>query len=128
MAIRSILKPSESVVASIAAVGIVYATYQLDVGPVSQAHATPANHPALETSRKKAGYTAFILVSALAAITRDANIAVLGYGSVIAMEIHYRHAIMSDPQTGTVQPPADSEYQDAQNVIPLTSQGVAVGY
>jgi hypothetical protein len=111
--IRSVLKPEGSVVAAVAVVGLVYATYQLDVGPVSGAYVTAANHPALESSRKKAGYTAFSLVAALTLITRDANVGILGFGAIVAMEAHYRHAIMASPETGQVQAPSPAEYQPA---------------
>ena len=126
MAFKSILKPEGSIMAAFAAVGTVVAIYNLDVGPVSSAHATEANHPALESSRKKAGYTSFIAVSGLFLITRDGNVAILGYGTIAALEIHYRHAIMADPVTGQIQPPAQSEYQNAENVVPFTQQGQPV--
>ena len=58
MVFRSILKPSESVVAGAATVGFVIAVYQMNLGTAAQVHATDANHPVLESSRKKAGYTA----------------------------------------------------------------------
>jgi hypothetical protein len=115
--------------AALATAAVVYSIYQLDVGSVSSAQATEANHPVLASSRKKAGYTALAIVSALTLITKDANIGTIGFGSIVAMEIHYRHAIMSDPATGTMQPPAASQYQDAGNVYPIAQQGpTAAGY
>lgn len=129
MSFRSVLKPEGSIMASVAAIGTVVAIYNLEIGPVSGAQATDANHPALETSRKKAGYTAFAIVSGLFLITRDGNVAILGYGTIAAMEISYRHAIMADPVTGTITPPAQSQYQNAANVVPITQQGPAAsGY
>jgi len=122
MAFKSILKPEGSVVAGLATVGLVYATYQLDLGPVSSAYASDANHPALESSRKKAGYTSLIAVAALTLITRDANVGILGFASIIAMEAHYRHAIMASPETGVITAPASSNYQPAENVYPLNSE------
>jgi hypothetical protein len=122
---KSVLKPEGSIVAGIAVSGAVYAIYQLDVGPVSSAQASDANHPVLEVSRKKAGYTSFILVSALTLITRDANVGILGFASIVAMEAHYRHAIMADPVTGAMQPPTSDAYAPAQNVVPLQAQGQA---
>lgn len=131
MSFRSVLKPEGSIMASVAAIGTVVAIYNLEIGPVSGAHATDANHPALETSRKKAGWTAFALVSGLFLITRDGNVAILGYGTIAAMEISYRHAIMADPVSGIITPPAVSQYQNAENVTPITQQGkpaAGVGY
>lgn len=127
MKFRSILKPQDSVISGLAVAGSVYAIYQMNIGSVASAHASDANHGALETSRKKAAYTSFILVSAVTLLTRDANVGVLGYGSIIAMDVSYRHGIMVDPNTGIMQPPAETTYQAAENVVPLNQQGYAVG-
>jgi hypothetical protein len=130
MRFRSILKPESSVMAALAVAGTVYAVYQLNIGSTATAHATEANHPALESSRKKAGYTSFILVSGLFLVTKDANVGSIGFGSIIAMEVIYRHSIMADPMTGRIQAPAETAYQPAENVIPLDvqAQPEAVGY
>lgn len=124
MTFKSILKPDASTMAGLATVGAVYGVYQLNVGSVAQAQATPANHPALETSRKKAGFTALVLVSALTLITKDANIFILGTGTVIAMEISYRHGIMANPDSGKMENPnPNAAYEPAQNVVPMFAQG-----
>ena len=120
---KSVLKPEGSIVAGIAVAGLVYSIYQMDVGPVSQVHMTEPNHPALETSRKKAGYTAFIAVSVLTLLTRDGNVGILGFLSIVAMEAHYRHAIMADAVTGIMQPVSPEKYVPAENVVPLPVQG-----
>lgn len=122
MSFKSVLSPEGSLVLGATVAGMVYATYQLDVGPVSTVAATDANHPVLETSRKKAGYTSLILVGSLALLARDPNIVILGGAAVIAMEAHYRHAIMQHPETGQIQPPPASAYQPAENVVPLDVQ------
>jgi|SRR6185437_93241 len=124
MSIKSILKPEGSTVAGLATIGTVFAVYQLNAGPVVQAAASDPNHPALENSRKKAGYTSFALVAALGLITRDANIIILGGGTIIAMELSYRHAIMAHPQSMTMQNPSPATaYEPAENVIPMYQQG-----
>lgn len=118
--LKSVFKaPEGSIMAALATAGTVYAIYQLNVGTSAQAQVTGANHPALESSRKKAGYTAFAIVSALVLITRDGNVGVIGYGSIIAMEASYRHSIMADPVTGQIVPPTMAAYQPAQNVTPI---------
>jgi hypothetical protein len=124
---KSVLRPSDSVVSSIAVAGSVYAIYAMGVGTISSTYASDANHAALESSRKKAGYTSFILVSAVTLMTKDANVGILGYGSIVAMEIMYRHAIMIEPFTGKMQSPAETTYQAAENVVPMEQQGYAVG-
>lgn len=125
MAWKSILKPEGSVVAGVATVATVYGLYQLNVGPVAQAQATEENHPVLESSRKKAGYTALVFVAALTLITKDANIGILGGGTIIAMELSYRHGIMANPQSGRIQNPTPAlagMYEPAENVIPFQYQ------
>ena len=124
MTFKSILKPEGSTVAGIATIGAVYGIYQLNLGNVSQAHATDPNHPVLETSRKKAGWTALVLVAALTLITKDANVGILGGGTIIAMELNYRHAILSNPQGGgMVNPAPDTAYEPAENVVAFPLQG-----
>lgn len=124
MSLKSILKPEGSTMAGIATVATVYGIYQLGIGPVAGAQATDPNHPVLESSRKKAGYTAFALVGGLFLITKDANIAILGFATVIAMELTYRHGIMAEPSSGRIQNPNPATaYEPAENVVPMYQQG-----
>ncbi len=124
MTYKAILKPDASTVASLATAGSVFAVYQLNVGSVSECAATDANHPVLASSRKKAGYMALALVASLTLITKDANIGIVGCGSIIAMEVAYRHGIMANPQSLTMQNPnPETAYQDAENVVPFAYQG-----
>lgn len=124
MSFKSILKPDASTMAGIATVGTVFAVYQLNVGSVSQATATDPNHPVLNSSRKKAGYTALAVVAALTLLTRDANIGIMGAGTICAMELAYRTGIMSDPLSLTLQNPSPAAaYEPAENVTPFPYQG-----
>lgn len=124
MSFKSMLKPEASTMAGLATAGTVFAIYQLNVGTVSQATATDPNHPVLANSRKKAGYTALAAVAALVLITKDANIGILGAGSIIAMEVVYRHGIMSDPNSvKMVNPNPAAAYEPAENVIQFAYQG-----
>jgi hypothetical protein len=124
MSFKSILKPDASTSVALATVGVVFSVYQLNVGSVAQATATNSNHPGLESSRKKAGYTALAIVAGLALITRDANVGILGGGTIIAMELSYRHGIMADPQSLKMQNPNPATaYEPAENVVPFAYQG-----
>lgn len=125
---KSILKPEGSIVAGIAVAGSVWAIYQLNIGNVSSAHMTDANHGSLESSRKKAGYMAFVFVGGITLITRDANVGLLGFASVIAMEINYRHAIMSNPNNGEMQPPAESYTPAGVTPINAGANAPSTGY
>jgi hypothetical protein len=122
--------------ASAATVGFVIAIYQMNTGSIAQVHASDPNHPVLETSRKKAGYTALAGVAALTLLTRDGNVGILGGGTIIAMELTTRHAIMAHPITGKLTPPGDTAYEpnyDQSNVVQMpTSEddgsGAETGY
>lgn len=116
MAWKSYLKPEGSIIAGLAVMGTVYAIYQLDLGNAAQVQMTDANHPAVETSRKKAGYKSAIVVAGIGLIAKDANIIILGSASIIAMELTYRTAIMAHPETGTMVPPGENVYAPAGNV------------
>lgn len=112
-AFKSYLKPEGSIIAGLAVMGVVYALYQLNIGTSVQVQMTDANHPAIESSRKKAGYQSAIVVAGIGLIAKDANIIILGSASIIAMELSYRHAIMAHPETGQMVPPAESTYAPA---------------
>lgn len=120
---KSILKPEGTVVSGIATAGAVWAIYQMNVGSTVQAHASEPNHPALESSRKKAGYMSFLFVSVITLLTKDAGVGILGYGSIVAEEVALRHAIMTDPETGLMVPPGTSVYQSAGQSVPSSMQG-----
>lgn len=123
---KSILKPENSAIAGIATVGLVYGNYQLNVGSLSSVHMSEANHPALESSRKKAGWSSLVMVAGLTLITKDANIGILGFASIIAMEALSRHSIMTDAASGQIQNPnGNSAYAPAENVIPMWQQAQA---
>lgn len=126
MEIKSILKPEGSIMSGLAVTGLVYAVYQMHVGTVADAHVTEPNHPSLQSSKKKAGWEAFALVAAISLITRDGNVAVLGFGSIVAMELAYQHAISANPATQMMEAPIAELYQPAQHVYPAASQGASV--
>ena len=128
MTFKSILKPEGSMVAGATVMGLVFGTYQLSIGSISQAHASSANHGSLQSGARKAGWMSLILVGGIGLIAKDANILILGSATIIAMELTYRHAIMADPETGKVIPPGSSAYLAAQNVYPLNQQADASGY
>ena len=122
---KTILKPENSVLAGIATAGSVWAIYQMNTGSMVSLHASDANHPAMESSRKKAAYSAFIFVSAITLITRDANVGLLGFASIIVVDSTTRHAIMTNPVTNQMEPPAGTDYEPASgnNVLDFANAG-----
>lgn len=116
MAFKSYLKPEGSIVAGVAVMGAVFAIYQLDLGTSAQVGMTDANHPIVETARKKAGYKAAVVVASIGLIAKDANIIILGSATIIAMELSYRTAIMAHPETGAMVAPGEMAYAPAGGV------------
>lgn len=113
MAFKSILKPENSIVAGLATVALVAGVYQLDVGPVSQVHASDAGHGANTAGIKKAGYTSLIMVAGISLLARDPNIVILGGAAIIAFHAHYRHANLVNPQTNMLEPQGPAAYVPA---------------
>jgi hypothetical protein len=125
MAIRSIFKPSDSLVMSGATVGLVMGVYNGGVGSMAVAQATDTHDVNLMGAKKKSGWTALAIVAGITLLSRDANVAILGGATIIAMELGYIHAIHSNPMTGQLQHPGQSAYEPAQNVVPVALQGQA---
>lgn len=125
MEIKSVLKPEGSVMSGLAVVGLVVAIYSIAGGSLAEVHASDAYHPANEASRKKAAIISFATVSALTLITRDGNVGVLGYGTIIAMDVAHRHASATNPLTGKMQAPVSALYQAADSTTIPSQQGQA---
>lgn len=126
MDVKPILKPEGSIVAGLATMGLVYAIFQNSLGPSSVAHATmpnTADASVLSSELRKSGWTALIAVAGISLLARDATIAILGSASIMALEIHYRHAILSNPVNGQIQAPGPAAYQPAQVAVPAMLQG-----
>lgn len=104
---------------ALAAVGLVVAIYNTHTGPVADVHATEPGDVNLMAAIGKSGWLAVGAVSALTLLSRDPNIAILGGLAVIAEEIVYRHAHMSDPGTGKVAPMTPAAYAPAGATTPL---------
>jgi len=65
-----------------------------------------------------------VLVGALTLITKDGNVGILGAGTIIAMELTYRHGIMSNPVNGKLENPNPvAAYEPAENIVPFPYQG-----
>lgn len=97
------LSGDNSIIASLAAVAIVVGIYQAKIGPVSDVHATDANDGNVAASIRKAGWEALATVAAVGLLAGDLHIVILGGAAVIAEELSYRHANMTNPSTGKIQ-------------------------
>lgn len=101
---KSILKPDQSVMASLATAAMVYGVYQLELPSVTEVHgAKPHNH-SVNSSRNKAMWASAALVGGAFLVTRDANVFTAGALVFLALEWSYRHANAVHPDTGKLTP------------------------
>lgn len=112
MDLKPRLSGENSIIASLATVGLVIGIYQAAVGPTADVHATQPNDINLRSAVRKAGWTALAAVAAVALLSKDMNIMILGGATVIAEELCYRHALMTNPGTGLISITPQS-YQSA---------------
>jgi 3D (Asp-Asp-Asp) domain-containing protein len=97
-----ILKPSDSIIASMAVAALAAGIWQYSLPSTAEMHATQAYDPNIEAARKKAAWTSAAVVSAVSLIAKDPNIFILGSVIVIAFDWHARHALITHPDTGQI--------------------------
>lgn len=102
MNLKPRLSGENSIIASLATVGLVIGMYQSSVGPVSDVHATDPQDINLRSAVRKAGWMSLAAVAALGLLAKDPNIIILGGATIIAEELCYRHALMTNPGTGEI--------------------------
>jgi hypothetical protein len=97
---NTFLKPSESVMVSLATGAMVFGIYQYSLPTVAEVHATEPYNTNLEASRKKAMWTSGAVVGGMFLLTRDPNVFMVGGLSFLALEWSHRHANATHPNTG----------------------------
>jgi hypothetical protein len=100
--VKSILKPQDSVISGLATAGFVIGIHAAIMPTGAIVQATDAYDHNLESSRRKAAWIEIAAVAAITLLTKDANIFLLGGGTVIALDWHDRHAMSVHPATGQV--------------------------
>lgn len=106
MNIKSVFKPEGSVIAALATGVLVAAIYNQNLPSTAQMSATDAGDPNIDSARKKATWEAAGAVSAIALISRDMNVLILGGVVLFAMDLAARHANATHPVTGDLVSPA----------------------
>jgi hypothetical protein len=128
MDLKPRLSGENSIIASLATVALVFGIYNAKVGPVSDVHATEAMDGNIHASIRKAGWSAVIAVAAVTLLAKDPNIGILGGATIIAEELSYRHALMTNPGTGQIQvSPASYQSAGGATVTDLGQYSAAVG-
>lgn len=101
---KTFLKPSESVMVSLAAGAMVYGTYQYSLPDLATVHQTEPYNINLEAGRKKAMWTSAAIVGGMFLLTHDPNVFQVGALAFLALEWSHRHANATHPNTGKMVP------------------------
>ena len=97
---KSFLKPSESVMISIATGALVYGVYQHNLPSVAEVHQTEPYNINVDAARKKAMWTSAAVVGGAVLLTKDPNVLIVGTGIFLILEWSHRHANSTHPNTG----------------------------
>lgn len=97
---KSVMKPEQSVIASLATMGVVVAIWAQSTPNTATMQATNVGDVNIAASRRKALLTSMAAVFGLTLITHDSNIFILGGATVIALDLHARLANAQSPDTG----------------------------
>ena len=115
-------KPADSMTIAIATAGGVLVIYGSKVGPVADVHASMPGDPNVNASIKKAGWESIALVAAMTLLSRDLNVAILGFGAVMLEHTMHLHAEMASPANGQIaQMSAPASYQPAGGSVQLAA-------
>jgi hypothetical protein len=122
--LKSILKPSESVMVGVAGVAVVYGLYQLNLPTMTEVHGAQPHNESVSSSQKKAMWGSAATVGALFLLTKDATVFTLGGLMFLYEEWSYRHANAVHPTSGKVQPlgPTQSQSMDMGYSAPDSTQ------
>jgi len=97
---KTFLKPSESVMVSMATVALEFGVYQYSMPSLAAMHQTEPNNTNIDASRKKAMWTSAAVVGGMFLLTHDPNVFMAGGIAFLALEWTNRHANASSPATG----------------------------
>jgi hypothetical protein len=103
---KTFLKPSESVMVSLATGAMVYGIYQYSLPTLAEAHQTEPGNINLDAGRTKAMWTSAALISGVFLFTHDPNVFMVGALSFMALEWSHRHANSTAPNTGKMVHPS----------------------
>lgn len=115
---KPLLGRENSILASLATVGLVVAIYNASAGPVADVHATQANDLNMGKGISKGGWLSVATVAGIFLLAKDLNVVILGGAAIGVEELFYRHAWMTHPDTGQIAPPMPGAYVPAGVATP----------
>jgi hypothetical protein len=96
-------KPADSMTIAMATAGGVLVIYGSTIGPAADVQATLPGDPSVNSAVKKAGWESIALVAVMTLLSRDLNVAILGFGAVVLEHTKYLHSEMASPASGQIQ-------------------------
>lgn len=103
------LRPDLSLAGSLATGGLVLAIYSRMLPPNADLRVLDSGDEDASTERKQALWTSVGVVSAISLLTKDPTIAVTGYALIVGLDWSVRHAIWTNPVTGSAMGPARAD-------------------
>ncbi len=96
-------KPADSMTVALAAAGGVFVIYGSTIGPAADVQASASGDPSINASIKKAGWESLLLVTAMTMLSRDLNVAILGFGAIMLEHAKYLHSELASPGSGRIE-------------------------
>lgn len=126
---KSILKPNESVAISLGTAGLTYGVYQFSLPSLTEIHGAMPHNNSVDSSRKKAMWTAAAVVGGATLLTRDPNVFTAGMLVFLALEWSTRHANAVHPESGKMVPKTSVQaLEDGYAASPDESSDYAPDY
>lgn len=94
--------PADSMTIALATAAGVFVIYSGKIGPAADVQASASGDPSINATIKKAGWESVGLVAAMTLLSRDLNVAILGFGAIILEHTMYLHSEMANPGTGEI--------------------------
>jgi hypothetical protein len=106
MALKSILKPPESISIGLAEAAAVYVIYQGALPNHADIASAPSNDATIESARKKAAWKAAAILGFVFLLTQDVNSFLIGGLALGGVDLMTKHANAVNPATNKAVPPA----------------------
>ena len=115
--------PADSMTIALATAAGVFVVYSGKIGPACDVQASASGDPSINATIKKAGWEAVALVAAMTLLSRDLNVAILGFGAVVLEHTLYLHAEMASPANGQIGQNPAAYAQAGEGLGVLTAVG-----
>jgi len=96
--------PEASVGVGLATAAISYSIFDMSLPPLVDVRSVESDNRDVQSAERAATWVAAAFVSAVALMTKDATVFVIGGVTIVALAWLYRHADQVSPLTGTALP------------------------